>query len=57
MVTMKTLSIDIETYSATNLAKAGVYRYSEDSDFEILLFGYSYFFVNACHADTGIRLR
>lgn len=38
---MKTLSIDIETYSATNLAKAGVYRYSEDSDFEILLFGYS----------------
>jgi DNA polymerase len=41
MVTMKTLSIDIETYSATNLAKAGVYRYSEDSDFEILLFGYS----------------
>ena len=41
MVTMKTLSIDIETYSATNLAKAGVYHYSEDSDFEILLFGYS----------------
>lgn len=38
---MKTLSIDIETYSATNLAKAGVYRYSENSDFEILLFGYS----------------
>ena len=38
---MKTLSIDIETYSATNLAKAGVYRYSEDSDFEILLFGVS----------------
>ncbi len=38
---MKTLSIDIETYSATKLAKAGVYRYSEDSDFEILLFGYS----------------
>lgn len=38
---MKTLSIDIETYSATNLAKAGVYHYSEDSDFEILLFGYS----------------
>lgn len=38
---MKTLSIDIETYSAANLAKAGVYRYSEDSDFEILLFGYS----------------
>ena len=39
---MKTLSIDIETYSATNLAKAGVYKYCEDSDFEILLFGYSF---------------
>ena len=38
---MKTLSIDIETYSSTNLAKSGVYRYSETDDFTILLFGYS----------------
>lgn len=38
---MKTLSIDIETYSSANLAKSGVYRYTESSDFEILLFGYS----------------
>jgi DNA polymerase len=38
---MKTLSIDIETYSSTNLAKAGVYRYVESPDFEILLFGFS----------------
>lgn len=38
---MKTLSIDIETYSSTNLAKSGVYRYVESPDFEILLFGYS----------------
>lgn len=38
---MKTLSIDIETYSGTNLQKSGVYRYVEDPDFEILLFGYS----------------
>lgn len=38
---MKTLSVDIETYSSTNLAKAGVYRYVESPDFEILLFGYS----------------
>ena len=38
---MKTLSIDIETYSSVNLAKSGVYRYSESEDFEILLFGYS----------------
>lgn len=38
---MKVLSIDIETYSATDLLKHGVYRYSEDPDFEIQLFGYS----------------
>lgn len=38
---MKLLSIDIETYSSVNLAKAGVYRYVEAPDFEILLFGYS----------------
>ncbi len=38
---MKTLSIDIETYSSTNLAKSGVYRYVESPDFDILLFGYS----------------
>ena len=37
---MKTLSIDIETYSSTPLQKSGVYRYVEDPDFEILLFGY-----------------
>jgi DNA polymerase len=38
---MKTLSIDIETYSSVDLAKSGVYRYAEAPDFEILLFGYS----------------
>jgi DNA polymerase len=38
---MKTLSIDIETYSSANLAKSGVYRYVESPDFEILLFSYS----------------
>ena len=38
---MKTLSIDIETYSATPLNKCGVYRYCADNSFEILLFGYS----------------
>ena len=38
---MKTLSIDIETYSSVSLQKAGVYRYVEAPDFEILLFGYS----------------
>lgn len=38
---MRTLSIDIETYSSVDLAKSGVYRYAEAPDFEVLLFGYS----------------
>ena len=38
---MKTLSIDIETYSSVDLAKCGVYKYTETTDFDILLFGYS----------------
>ncbi len=38
---MKTLSIDIETFSSAPLAKCGVYKYVEVPDFEILLFGYS----------------
>ena len=38
---MKNLSIDIETYSSTDLSKCGVYKYTENFDFEILLFGYS----------------
>lgn len=38
---MKTISIDIETYSDVNLAKCGVYKYAESPDFEILLFGYA----------------
>ena len=38
---MRTLSIDIETYSEANLNRTGVYRYAEDPSFEILLFGYS----------------
>ena len=38
---MKTLSIDIETYSDVSLAKSGVYRYVESPVFEILLFAYA----------------
>lgn len=38
---MKTISIDIETYSSLNLAKCGVYKYVESPNFQILLFGYS----------------
>ena len=38
---MKTLSIDIETYSPEPRAKCGVYRYCQAPEFEVLLFGYS----------------
>ncbi len=38
---MKTISIDIETFSSADLTKSGVYRYAESEDFEVLLFGYS----------------
>lgn len=38
---MKTISIDIETYSDVQLSKTGVYRYCESPSFEILLFAYS----------------
>ena len=38
---MKTLSLDLETYSDVNLARCGVYKYAESTAFEILLFGYA----------------
>ena len=38
---MKTLSIDIETYSSIDLTKSGVYKYTQN-DFEILLIAYAY---------------
>ena len=41
MEKLKTLSIDIETYSDVSLAESGVYRYAESDTFEILLFGYA----------------
>ena len=39
---MKTLHIDIETYSDIDLAKAGLYKYVQSPAFEILLFAYAY---------------
>ena len=41
MAQIRTLSLDLETYSSENLTKCGVYRYVEAPDFEVLLFGYS----------------
>lgn len=38
---MKTLSIDIETYSEASLSSTGVYRYAADETFTVLLFAYS----------------
>lgn len=40
-MSMKLLSIDIETYSSVDLIKSGVYAYCESPDFEILLFAYA----------------
>ena len=39
---MRTLAIDIETYSDVDIKKAGVYAYAESTAFTILLFGYKY---------------
>lgn len=38
---MNSLSIDIETFSPVNLAKAGVYKYADNPAFQILLFSYA----------------
>jgi len=38
---LKTISIDVETFSSIDLSKSGVYRYCESPDFKILLFAYS----------------
>lgn len=38
---MKTLSIDIETFSDRDLSKCGVYKYAASLAFEVLLFGYA----------------
>ena len=38
---MKSLGIDLETFSSVDLLKCGVYRYASSPDFDILLFGYS----------------
>ena len=39
---MKSLGIDIETYSSVDLKEAGVYAYCDAPDFEVLLIGYKF---------------
>ena len=41
MEKITSLSIDLETRSGVDISKSGVYRYAEDFDFDILLFGVS----------------
>ena len=41
MEDIKTLSLDLETYSDVDLGKCGVYRYAESPSFKVLLFGYA----------------
>jgi len=38
---MKSLSIDLETWSSVDISKSGVYHYAEAEDFAILLFAYA----------------
>lgn len=39
---MRSLHIDLETYSSIDLKSCGVYKYVESEDFEILLFAYAF---------------
>lgn len=39
---MRTLGIDLETYSSEDIRKAGLYRYVRSPDFQILLLAYQY---------------
>lgn len=36
------MTVDIETYSSVDIKKAGLYKYVESPDFEVLLFAYSF---------------
>lgn len=50
---MRTLSIDIETFSPISLAKAGVYKYCNHPDFKILLFSYAEDESTVCTVDLA----
>lgn len=39
---MRTLAVDIETYSSVDLVRSGVYAYTAAEDFEVLLFAYAF---------------
>ena len=50
---MKTLSLDLETFSDVDLSKCGVYKYVSSPAFEILLFGYSVDDGDVCVVDLA----
>lgn len=39
---MRTLFVDVESFSSVSLPDCGVYKYAESPDFDILLFGYAF---------------
>ena len=50
---MKSVSIDIESFSDVDLNKCGVYKYCESDNFEILLFAYSVDNTDVCVIDIA----
>lgn len=52
---MRTMFLDIETYSPADLAECGVYRYASDPDFEVLLIAYA-IADSAINEDPDVRV-
>ena len=50
---MNHLSIDIETKSSVDIGKAGMYKYAQSPDFEILLFAYQLDDSEVCIVDLA----
>ena len=51
MISMKHLSVDIETYSDIDIGKCGLFKYCDSDNFEILLFAYAYDFGDVAVVD------
>lgn len=50
---MRTLHIDLETYSDVDIGKAGLYKYAESAAFEVLLLAYAYDYGPVSIVDTA----
>lgn len=53
---LRILSIDLETFSAEDLKKAGLYKYVSSPTFRILLFAYRYVYANAKGFKSPVRI-